>query len=278
MNQVKKDGWRERLYDVIYHSDTPAGRWFDILLIAAIVISVTVVMLDSVDSVSAHHHGLLYGLEWGFTLLFTVEYILRLICTRAPLRYALSFFGVVDLISILPTYLGLFIDGSEYLLVVRSLRIMRVFRILRLMRFVGQAEILLRSLYESRHKVGVFMLFMITIVCIFGSFMYLIEGPDNGFTSIPTSVYWAIVTVTTVGYGDIAPQTPLGRLLASFMVIIGYAIIAVPTGIFTAELSRQIKRPRATSRLDCPVCGHPPCEEDARYCSQCGSELEEPRT
>lgn len=274
IEKEKQTDWRARLFDVIYHADTPAGKAFDIALISAILISVTVVMLDSVPSIYARYHDTLFMLEWCFTVLFTVEYGLRLICTRTPHRYALSFFGLIDLLAILPTYIGLLFEGTEYLLVLRSLRVLRIFRILRLMRFVGEADMLIRSLIASRHKISVFLLFMTTIVMIFGSLMYLIEGPEHGFTSIPESVYWAIITVTTVGYGDIAPQTPIGRALASIMVILGYAIIAVPTGILTAEIHKQSQKPLSRYPKDCAVCGHRPAESGARFCSQCGAELE----
>ncbi len=274
IEKEKQTDWRARLFDVIYHADTPAGKLFDIALISAILISVTVVMLDSVPSINARYHDTLYALEWCFTILFTIEYGLRIICTRTPHRYVLSFFGLIDLLSILPTYIGLFFEGTEYLLVLRSLRVLRIFRILRLMRFVGEADMLIRSLIASRHKIAVFLLFMTTIVMIFGSLMYLIEGPEHGFTSIPESVYWAIITVTTVGYGDIAPQTPVGRALASIMVILGYAIIAVPTGILTAEIHKQSQTPLSRHPKDCAVCGHRPVESSARFCSQCGAELE----
>jgi len=265
---------KTKIFTIIFHSDTRAGKWFDIVLILSILTSVLVVMLDSVDSLSMEYDHLFHILEWFFTSLFTLEYILRLYCTPLPIRYAASFFGVVDLISILPSYLALFIPGGQYLLIVRSLRILRIFRILKLTQYVGEANLLLKSMASARYKVMVFLFFMLTVVSIFGSFMYLVEGPEHGFTSIPVSVYWAIVTVTTVGYGDIAPQTPLGQGIASLMVIIGYSIIAIPTGIFTAELSKQIKKDFLSTGPECQACGHGNREIHAVYCSECGAKLE----
>ncbi len=266
--------FKERLFQIIYHSDTTAGKWFDLILIFSILTSVLVVMLDSVDSLSQEYDQTFHVLEWFFTILFTIEYFFRLYCIRNPVRYAYSFFGIVDLVSILPSYLGLFIPGGQYIMVVRSLRILRIFRILKLTHYVGEADLLLKSIIGARFKVLVFLFFMLTVVTIFGSFMYLIEGPQNGFTSIPVGVYWAVVTVTTVGYGDISPHTPAGQAVASLMVIIGYSIIAIPTGIFTAELSKQIRKDILSIGPECQVCGHRNQERNANYCTSCGAELE----
>lgn len=266
--------FKNKVFTVIFHSDTRAGKWFDIALILSILTSVLVVMLDSVQSLSIKYDKPFHIIEWFFTILFTIEYLLRLYCTPQPKRYARSFFGLVDLVSILPSYLALFIPGGQYLLIVRSLRILRIFRILKLTQYVGEAHLLMRSVISARYKVLVFLFFILTVVSIFGSFMYLVEGPEHGFTSIPTSVYWAIVTVTTVGYGDIAPQTPLGQAIASLMVIIGYSIIAIPTGIFTAELSKQIKHDFKSTGPECQACGHANKEPQAVYCSECGAKLE----
>ena len=264
--------WREDLYRVIFEADTPAGKAFDVALIVVILLSVVVVLLDSIKDV---HDGLgeaLYLAEWAFTLAFTVEYILRLACVKRPLRYAASFYGVIDLFAVLPTYLSLLFPGSQYLLVIRVLRVLRVFRVLKLARYLQEARVLGEALIASRRKIIVFLSTVVTLVVIFGCFIYLIEGEENGFTSIPVSIYWAIVTMTTVGYGDISPKTPLGQALASFVMILGYSIIAVPTGIVTAELtsvqSRKINEPRVCP--DCLAEGH---DHDARHCKYCGEVL-----
>jgi len=254
---------------VIFESDTPAGKWFDVLLILSIVASVGVVMVDSVARFNLSHGALLYTLEWCFTALFTVEYLLRLLSAGSPGRYAASFFGVVDLLSILPTYLSLLIAGSKYLLVIRIIRILRVFRVLKLMPYVGEANLLAQALWASRRKVTVFLFAVLTLVVIFGSLMYVIEGERNGFTSIPRSIYWAIVTLTTVGYGDIAPKTAVGQVVASIIMVLGYGIIAVPTGIVTVELSHLAERGRRT----CPGCGHEAHDRDAIHCKRCGVAL-----
>jgi voltage-gated potassium channel len=261
-------GWRRRTYDVIFGHDTPAGLRFDLLLIIFIVASVIVTMADSVAPLHARHQTLFYALEWGFTLLFTAEYIVRLAIVEQPARYARSFFGIVDLLAILPTYLSLLIAGSQYLLVVRLLRILRIFRLLKLVRYVSEAGVMLTALARSRRKIFVFLIFMLTLVTVFGALMYLIEGPQNGFTSIPIGMYWAIVTVATVGFGDIAPATALGRMVTSVLILIGYGIIAVPTGIYTAELMNTLK-----SQIDdreCERCGLLGHLSDARFCRRCG--------
>jgi voltage-gated potassium channel len=262
---------RERLHRIIFEADTPAGRWFDILLIFSILASVSVVMLDSVQSVSLVHGRVLNQLEWFFTLLFTVEYVLRLLCSPRPLRYGRSFFGVVDLLSILPTYLGVLFPAGKYFMIFRILRILRVFRVLKLVQYVGEADVLMRALWSSRHKIVVFLFSVLTIVTICGSLMYVIEGEASGFTSIPRSIYWAIVTLTTVGYGDISPRTSFGQMLASMVMVMGYAIIAVPTGIVTAEMVHGKMR-RNGGRL-CGACGLAEHDDDALHCKRCGGVL-----
>lgn len=263
--------WRTRLYRIIFESDTPAGRGFDVTLIVVILLSVAVVMLESVASVRSRYGALLYVAEWVFTLLFTVEYVLRLLCVDRPMRYARSFFGVVDLIAVVPTYVSILVPGAQYLLVVRVLRILRIFRILKLTHYLTEADVLLRALRASRRKIFVFVFSVLTIVVVLGSLMYLVEGPEHGFTSIPISIYWAIVTLTTVGYGDISPETNLGRALASVIMILGYGIIAVPTGIVTVELARA-GRETDIGRT-CPACGRGGHDADAAFCKHCGTRL-----
>ncbi|MGD2047081.1 MAG: ion transporter, partial [Gemmatimonadota bacterium] len=248
------------------------GRAFDVALILAIVASVVVVMLDSVARIRSDHGQLLRGLEWAFTLLFTVEYALRLWSVRSPRAYALSFFGVIDLLAVLPSYLSVLLPGGQFLAVIRVLRVMRVFRVLKLTQFVGEASVLGAALRASRYKISVFLVAVVTIVIVVGSLMYLIEGAPAGFTSIPIGVYWAVVTMTTVGYGDIAPITPVGQALAAFVMILGYGIIAVPTGIVTSELAAQDRTSGLVSR-PCPACGHREEDAHAVFCRRCGSSL-----
>lgn len=266
-------GWRKFLFEVIFEAETPAGKLFDVVLIINIIASVVVVMLDSVGTIKARHGALLNGLEWFFTVLFSIEYVLRLICVGRPMKYAASFFGVVDLLAILPTYINIFLPGTHYLLVVRLLRVLRVFRVFKLGRCVGEANVLMGALAASRRKIFVFLFTVLTLVVIIGSLIYVIEGrdADSGFTSIPRSVYWAVVTLTTVGYGDISPQTPLGQLLAAVVMIMGYSIIAVPTGIVTVEFSRAWQK-EVTSQV-CPQCAQEGHDADAKYCKFCGSKL-----
>lgn len=262
--------WRKELHRIIFEAETPAGKWFDILLIGSILASVLAVMLDSISSMRLSYGVFLSGVEWFFTILFTIEYILRLLCVGRPLLYATSFFGIVDLLAIIPTYISLFIPGSEYLIVVRILRILRIFRVLKLVQYMGEAILLMKALRASSRKIVVFLFTVLTLVIILGSLMYLIEGARNGFTSIPRAIYWAIVTLTTVGYGDISPQTNIGQILASFIMILGYSIIAVPTGIVTVELSQVSKRKATRACRECSAEGH---DNDAVFCKYCGAKL-----
>ena len=263
--------WWAQSYEIIFGHETKAGKAFDVVLIIAILVSVAVVMLDSVASIAAPFHTAFSWAEWIFTILFTIEYFLRLASVRRPARYALSFFGIVDLLAILPSYLSLLLPGGQYLIVIRILRVLRIFRILKLVRYMGEARTLGLALRASRYRITVFLFTVLTIVVIVGSLMFLIEGPDHGFTSIPQGVYWAIVTLTTVGYGDIAPVTPLGEALAAVVMILGYGIIAVPTGIVTVELAHQSQR--KPSPHICSGCGGEDHEGDARFCRHCGGRL-----
>jgi len=243
---------REKIYIIIFEADTRAGKAFDLALIFFILLSVVLVMLDSIPGIHDHAGVWLLGGEWLITVLFTLEYLLRLFVARRPARYAGSFYGVVDLLSILPTYLGILFPGMHFLTTVRILRILRIFRILKMVQFMGEGNNLWQALKRSRHKIIVFLTTVLTVVVIVGSLMYLIEGAGSGFTSIPTSIYWAIVTMTTVGYGDIAPTTPLGQIIASLLMVVGYGIIAVPTGIVTSEMMRP-SLPKKDGA--CPCCG-----------------------
>ena len=262
---------REKIHEIIFEADTPAGKAFDVALLILIILSVVAVMLESTATVADRYGPWLRAFEWIVTVLFTIEYLLRLYCVRRPARYARSFFGLVDLLAILPTYVSVIIPGAQSLLVIRALRLLRVFRVLKLAHFVGEASELTAALRGSARKIIVFLGAVLTIVIIVGSMMYLIEGEANGFTSIPTSIYWAIVTMTTVGYGDIAPQTPLGKILASIIMIMGYGIIAVPTGIVSVELAGVVKK-RITTQA-CPDCGAGGHALDAVHCKFCGAKL-----
>lgn len=270
------EGWRSRWFEIIYRHDTPPSRNFDLALVATIVASVLVILADSTPLVHARASQLLYVLEWGFTIIFTLEYALRLIVVKRPLVYATSVWGIIDLLSILPTYISVFVPGSQSLLVVRVLRLLRIFRILKLTRYVQESGLLGEALWRSRRKILVFLSVVLALVVIFGAAMYVIEGPANGFTSIPTGMYWAVVTVATVGFGDITPETPLGRLVASALILIGYGIIAVPTGIYTAELAavaREESQASHSSDVICARCrmqGHP---SEANFCHRCGERL-----
>jgi voltage-gated potassium channel len=264
--------WRLRIYTIIFEADTRAGRLFDLLLIVAVIASVLVVILNSVQSIADRHGDLFNVLEWGFTLLFTVEYLLRLACVRHPVRYARSFFGIVDLLAVLPTYLAFFLPGAHALIDVRMLRLLRIFRILKLGAYVSEVGFLGAALIASRRKITVFLGFVVVAVAVLGTLMYVVEGPENGFTSIPMAIYWGITTVTTVGFGDITPKTDLGRFIAACMMLMGWGILAVPTGIVTAEMTaRRAVRPITTRTChDCLTEGH---DADALYCKHCGKPL-----
>ncbi len=268
--------WRDELRQIIFEADTPAGKAFDVALLWVILASILAVMLESVSSVRSVHGTWLRAAEWGFTLLFTVEYGLRLVCATRAGPYARSFFGIVDLLAILPTYLSILLPGSQSLIVIRSLRLLRIFRVLKLGRFLGEMSLLMSALRSSRHKIVVFLGTVLILLLILGSAMYLIEGEEGGFTSIPTGVYWAIVTMTTVGYGDIAPVTAIGKVLASAVMILGFSIIAVPSGIVTAEIVEAVTQRPITTRV-CPSCMREGHELNARYCKDCGVELDVPQ-
>ncbi|MEO5596144.1 MAG: ion transporter [Lysobacteraceae bacterium] len=272
---ASKEGWRWRWYRIIFHHEQTREQRFDLLLIVAIFGSVGVVLMDSLPGLSPRSHLLLlYIAEWAFTLLFSVEYIMRLLVVSRPIRYATSFFGVIDLLAIVPTYLSLLLVGSNYLAVVRVLRLLRVFRVLKLAEYSSEGGMLIEALVRSRRKVFVFLCALLTIVVIFAALMYLVEGPEHGFHSIPEAMYWAVVTMTTVGYGDITPGTPLGRFITSVLVLIGYSIIAVPTGIYTAELAKGMRPQRLES--SCPSCSLPEHESDSLHCRRCGHTLPGP--
>jgi voltage-gated potassium channel len=266
-------GWRRRLYEVIYESETPAGRAFDKAIVCAIVVSVAVVIFDSVEPWHLRYRTPFNVLEWFFTVLFTVEYIARLVAVERPLRYARSFFGIVDLLAVLPTYLALFAPELHALIDVRILRLLRVFRIFRLTNFIVEYQMLGEALWASRRKILVFLSGVLMVTLVLGTLLYVVEGPEHGFRNIPTSVYWAITTITTVGFGDITPKTDLGRLIASVMMLIGWGTLAVPTGIVTAEMTvRRHARPLVSVRT-CQACGAAGYGPEARFCQLCGTAL-----
>lgn len=268
---MKSHELKAKLNEIIFGTDTPAGKRFDVVLIILITASVVVLMLESLQALSPSYAMFLRMAEWSFTVVFTIEYMVRFYCSPRPFKYAGSFYGVVDLLSILPSYLSLIFPGANYLLIVRLLRVLRVFRVLKLFRYLSEANVLLRSMLMSRRKILIFFLSVLILSVIFGSLMYIVEGPENGFTSIPMSIYWTIVTITTVGYGDIVPHTALGRLIAAMAMLTGYSIIAVPTGILTAELSQEMQKERF--RRSCDNCGLVGHERDANYCGNCGVSL-----
>jgi voltage-gated potassium channel len=262
-------GWRYRLFRIIFHHDTPAGKKFDVILLWLILLSVIIVIAESIPHYHDAYFNFFYSIEWVLTVLFTFEYIIRVITYPKPLKYIFSFWGIIDLLAILPTYLDFFFSGSHYLLTVRVFRLLRVFRILRLVHFSKEARMLVHSLRKSGYKIGVFLMSVLAIVTLLGTLMYVVEGAENGFTSIPESIYWAIVTVTTVGFGDIVPQTVLGKMLSSIAMIMGYAIIAVPTGIITVEMARQ-----TVETQPCPNCAHE-VSRDVNFCENCGAKREQ---
>jgi voltage-gated potassium channel len=265
-------GWRRELFKVVFESDTAAGRIFDVIVIGAILLSVAAVMVDSVESVRARHGRLLDLAEWTFTILFTIEYVARLISIKRPLRYATSFFGIVDLIAVLPTYLAVLFPEAQVLIDVRVLRLLRCFRIFKLTAYLSEVLLLGSAMANSMRKIVVFLSVVVMAVLIVGTLMYVIEGPQHGFTSIPKSIYWALSTITTVGYGDLVPHTELGRTLASIVMLIGWGILAVPTGIVTAEMTAQrFTKPYTAAK--CSACGGAGHEPDAAYCRKCGAQL-----
>ncbi|MEQ8302768.1 MAG: ion transporter [Cyclobacteriaceae bacterium] len=272
MKAERSQDLKSKLYRIIFEAETPAGKAFDIALIICILLSIGVIMLESVDSVKDRIGGTLLTLEWIFTIVFTLEYILRVWVITNKKRYVYSFYGIIDLVSILPTYLSLILTGASVILIIRSVRLLRVFRVLKLGRFVGESQALVTALKASRHKITVFLVTVVTSVILAGTLMYLIEGKENGFNNIPTSIYWAIVTLTTVGYGDISPSTPLGQTVASVIMILGYGIIAIPTGIVTAEIALQ--KSKGITAKTCPSCIREGHDADAKHCKFCGSSLE----
>ncbi|WP_282055081.1 ion transporter [Maribacter luteus] len=274
-NKKNRD-WRATLHEIIYGTHTPAGKLFDIILLIVILYSIIIVMLESVPRFDNQYHRFFNISEWVVTILFSIEYILRLVCIKRPRKYIFSFFGIVDLLSTIPKYLTFFFIQSQYLTAFRALRLLRVFRILKLVRFVGESNNLIRSLKASKTKIFVFVFFVLVVSVLLGTIMYLVEGPTHGFNSIPHSIYWTIVTLTTVGYGDISPQTPLGQFIATLIMIIGYGVIAVPTGIVSAEYATTIKDQKDNVEgRSCPNCGAEIHRSDADYCRKCGFKLTE---
>lgn len=275
MNELKETKrtslLKRKLHEIIFEADTKAGKQFDIVLLISILLSVLVVILDSVSSINSKYGEFLFYCEWFFTILFSIEYFFRLYSVGRPLMYARSFYGIVDLVSILPTYLSLILPGGQIFITIRLLRMLRIFRVLKIVQYIGAANHLAQALKASRKRIAVFVFTVIIIVVIVGSLMYAIEGEENGFTNIPKSIYWAIVTLTTVGYGDISPQTSLGQMLASIIMILGYGIIAVPTGIVTSEMTRM--RMKSTNTQSCPSCSADNHDADAKHCKYCGESL-----
>ncbi len=267
--------WKIKLHEVIYEADTPLGKLFDIVLFILIIVSIILVMLESVDSFDTKYHNYLIVVEWIVTIFFTLEYIARIISLKKPQKYIFSFYGIIDFLATIPLYISYFIAGSQALLALRAFRLLRVFRILKLVRFLGEASQLKQALKASRAKITVFVYTVLILAVIMGTIMYMVEGSENGFTSIPRSIYWTIVTLTTVGYGDIAPQTPLGQAIASFIMILGYGIIAVPTGIVTTEFAKQGSKKIHTNTQSCPSCGTEGHRDDAKHCFKCSTLLNE---
>ena len=267
-----RNPWRSKIHEIIFEADTRLGKSFDILLIISILASVLIVMLDSVESINADYGEFLYKAEWIFTILFSIEYILRLISVGKPLKYATSFFGIIDLLAVLPTYLSIIFPGSQYFMVIRILRVLRIFRVLKLVQYLKEIQVLLRALKASGRKITVFLFAVLNLVVLSGALMYAIEGESNGFSSIPRSIYWAIVTMTTVGYGDISPGTPLGQFIAAMIMILGFGIIAVPTGLVSAELFRSNTGTQVSTQA-CPECSADGHDTDAVHCKYCGAKL-----
>ncbi|MFX0556843.1 ion transporter [Maribacter sp. CXY002] len=283
-DEKSKIDWKNKLHEIIYEADTREGKLFDILLIIIIIFSVILIMLESVKSFDANHHDILLTLEWIVTIFFTIEYIARIVCIKKPLKYIFSFYGIIDFLSTIPLYLSYILAGSQVLLAVRAFRLLRVFRILKLVQFLGEASQLGKALKASRAKITVFLFAVLIVSVMLGTLMYIIEGDEAGFTSIPTSIYWTIVTLTTVGYGDIAPITPIGQFIATVIMLLGYGIIAVPTGIVTVEFGKRAKKGSGDESIEhfvhvntqaCPSCGKEGHRDDAKHCFNCGSFLNE---
>ncbi|QNM86211.1 ion transporter [Polaribacter pectinis] len=273
MNKTdKKPTWKQRIHEIIYEADTKEGKLFDVILLIAIIASIVLVMLESIESFDKEYHNFLNISEWVITILFSIEYILRVVSIKKPFKYIFSFYGIIDFLSTIPKYLSFIIIGSHHFVALRALRLLRVFRILKLARYIGASNNLKIALKASRAKIAVFIFFIVIICIILGTIMYMIEGAENGFTSIPRSVYWAIVTLTTVGFGDIAPQTPLGQLIASVIMILGYGIIAIPTGIVSSEMART-NNTLDTNTQACPNCLKDKHKDKATFCYNCGSIL-----
>lgn len=260
---------RNKIYSIVFESDTRLGRLFDLVLLWLILLSIISVFLESVASFRDKYIAAIHIIEWTFTILFTLEYALRIYSSKKPLSYIFSFYGLIDFIAFIPNYLSIFFPGAQYLMVIRALRLLRIFRILKLSRFINEGNVLKNALKASMHKIIVFLASVITMVTIIGTLMYIIEGEGSGFTNIPVSIYWAIVTITTVGYGDISPESPLGQFLASILMIIGYGIIAVPTGIVTVTMAKATEE----SKEKCPECSSPIYLDKANFCSNCGKKL-----
>ncbi len=273
MESQNKRNWKTKLHEIIYEADTSGGRLFDVVLLIAIIASIVLVMLESVTSFDDKYHDFLNISEWAITILFSLEYIARIVSVKKPIKYITSFYGIIDLLSTIPKYLSLIFVGTHALVALRALRLLRVFRILKLARYLGASNNLMMALKASRAKIAVFLFAVIILSIILGTIMYLVEGEENGFTNIPKSVYWCIVTLTTVGYGDIAPHTPLGQFIASIVMILGYGIIAVPTGIVTAEMTKTNDSEIDTNTQSCPSCAAEKHKDKADYCYDCGHKL-----
>lgn len=266
--------WKFKLHEIIYEADTPMGKLFDVVLLIVIALSVLLVMLESINDIYQEYFRAFYIAEWVITFIFTVEYILRIIAINKPKKYIFSFYGIIDLLSTLPAYLVFFFGGRNIYFGLRALRLLRIFRVLKIARYIGESDKLINALKNSKAKILVFLFAVLILTIIMGTVMYLVEGPESGYTSIPISIYWCIVTLTTVGFGDIAPITPLGRFIASFIMITGYGIIAVPTGIVTSEFSRDFKKPILNTQV-CPFCNETKHLKGAEFCHNCGNKLNE---
>lgn len=276
MSEKPKQHWKDRLHEIIYEADTREGKLFDVILLIVIIVSIVLVMLESIDGFDAKYHNYLNTAEWVITILFTLEYIARVSTVKNPIKYIFSFYGIIDLLSTIPKYLSLFLIGTHSLVALRALRLMRVFRILKLTRYMSESTNFIRSIKKSRAKIAVFLSFVLILSIILGTIMYLVESDqDSGFTSIPRSVYWAIVTLTTVGYGDIAPATALGQFIASLIMVMGYGIIAIPTGIVSAEMTKKEKRKIPKNTKACPNCTEEYHQDNALFCHKCGYKINE---